>query len=99
MARGQASSPGDTRIAPNGYHYTRTTTKWELTHKLILEEKLGRKLRDNERCRFIDGDRNNLSPDNLTTYEKKERSNGSRRAQLEARIADLQAQLEDLEAT
>lgn len=74
MARGQKSQPGDTRVSLNGYHYTRTATKWTLTHRLIAEFKLGRPLKDIERVRFIDNDRTNLDPDNIVVYEKRQRT-------------------------
>jgi hypothetical protein len=69
--RGNASPVGATRTAPNGYHYTKTEDGWELTHKLVAEEALGRKLASNERCRFKDGDRTNLKPDNIVVYTTK----------------------------
>lgn len=96
MARGQASVPGDTRVAPNGYHYTRTESKWELTHKLVWEEANGRKLADDERLRFKDRDRTNLSPDNIVMFKKRPQSAASRRARLEAKIEAMQAELETL---
>jgi hypothetical protein len=95
--RGKQAKPGDTRTSPNGYHYTRTEAQWELTHRLIAAKRLGRPLNDNERCTFKDGDRTNLSPDNIVVSEKKQKSTASRRAQLEAKIAELQAELESLE--
>jgi hypothetical protein len=95
--RGKQAKPGDTRTSPNGYHYTRTANKWELTHRLVAELTLGRPLRDNERCTFKDGDRTNLAPDNIVVSEKKTKSNASRRAQLEAKIEALQAELDALD--
>lgn len=97
MARGRKSKPGDTRWSPNGYHYTRTKTKWELTHKLIAEETLGRPLRDNERIRYKDGDRRNLSPENIAVYTVKERSGEAKLAALKAKRDDLDAQIRELE--
>jgi hypothetical protein len=69
--RGKASSIGDTRVSLNGYHYTRTETGWQLTHRLVAEEKLGRPLRENERIRFVDNDRTNLDSDNIVVYVTK----------------------------
>jgi hypothetical protein len=71
--RGKASTVGDTRVSLNGYHYTRTTEGWQLTHRLIAEEKLGRPLRENERIRFVDNDRTHLDPDNIHVYETRVR--------------------------
>ena len=96
MARGKASKVGDVRVSPNGYHYTRTETGWELTHRLVAERKLGRKLSPEERVRFVNGDRTDRSPDNLEVYRIKERSKEQKRARIEARIEELQAQLEEL---
>ena len=96
MPRGKKSQIGDTRIAPNGYHNTRTENGWRLTHRLIVEMALGRSLREGERVRFTDGDRTNLSAKNLEVYQALEASKAKRRATLEARIDDLKAQLEEL---
>ena len=97
MARGKRSAVGDTRISKNGYHYTRTRTGWELTHRLIASDKVGRELTPEERVRFRDGDRSNLDPDNIEVYEIRQSSREKKRARLEARIEELQAQLEELD--
>lgn len=97
MSRGRESEVGSTRVAPNGYHYTRTDKKWELTHKLVAETTLGRSLHTDERCRFRDRDRTNLKPDNIEVYKTKTRTVGKRRAVLQARIEELQAELADLD--
>lgn len=96
MARGRKSKIGDTRVSANGYHYTRTKTGWELTHRLVAANKIGRSLSPEERARFIDGDRSNLSPDNIEVYEIRQASKERKRARIEARIEELQAQLEEL---
>jgi hypothetical protein len=96
MARGKQATIGDTRVSQNGYHYTKTPQGWRLTHQLVLEEKLGRPLADNERCRFNDGDRNNRHPDNLSVYKVAEQSKGKRKAWLESKIEELQAELDSL---
>ncbi len=98
MARGTKSEIGDTRVAPNGYHYTRTESGWELTHRLTAERKLGRPLEYNERVRFVDGDRSNYGvPDNLEVYQVRQASVEKRRARLEAKIDELQGQLLELQ--
>jgi hypothetical protein len=98
MTRGVIAQNGDTRISQNGYHYTRTPQGWALTHKLVAEEHLGRKLRHSERVRFKNRDRMDLRWENLSIIEKKQTvSNEKKRAQLRAKIEDLQAQLEELE--
>lgn len=73
VMRGKPSKPGDTRVSLNGYHYTRTETRWELTHRLIAEKKLGRKLTEIERVRFVDNDRSNLDPSNIEVYTKRQK--------------------------
>lgn len=94
--RGQKSEVGDTRVAANGYHYTKTETCWRLTHHIIMEQTLGRKLDPDERVVFKDGKRRNLDPDNLKISIKGRGSLRRKKAQLEARINELQAQLEEV---
>jgi hypothetical protein len=96
MARGQSSKVGDTRVSPNGYHYTRTDKEWRLTHHLLAEKKLGRLLNKDERVIFVDGKRSNLSPDNLKVIVKGSGSVARQRARLTARINELTAQLNEL---
>ena len=97
MTRGKASKVGDTRISPNGYSYTRTKGGWELTGRLVAAKTLGRSLKSNERIRYVDGNRINFDPNNIEVYVTTVKSKASRRAKLEAKIADLQAQLDDLD--
>lgn len=96
--RGKKSKTGTTRVAPNGYHYTKVKDKWKLTHHIVMEKKLGRRLKNNERVYFVDGDRTNLAADNLEVRAVKAKTKESVRARLEAKIEDLQAQLEELDA-
>jgi hypothetical protein len=96
MPRGRTSKDGDTNVSANGYHYTRKDGKWRFTHHLIAERNLERSLHDNESAYFVDGNRKNLSPDNIGIRIKGQVSNGRKKARLEARIAELQAELEDL---
>jgi hypothetical protein len=94
--RGQASKTGDTKTARNGYHYTRTEDRWRLTHHIVAETKLGRSLKESERVTFKDRNRKNLDPDNLIVVVKGATTVARERARLEARIAELQAQLREL---
>ncbi len=87
---------GDTRTSRNGYQYTRTEIGWELSHRLVVERELGIKIRPNERVRFSDGDRTNLSPENLVVYEVKAKTNDKRIAELEAKRDEIDAQIEEL---
>jgi hypothetical protein len=99
VMRGKSAKPGDTRIAPNGYHYTKTKRDgWRLTHHIIAEKTLGRPLKDGERVVFIDKDRSNLEPNNIEVKITGTSSLRRRKAQLEARIQELQAQLHDVES-
>lgn len=97
MARGQKSRPGDTRIAPNGYHYTRTKEGWQLTHRIVVERKLGRGLEPDERVRFKDGNRDNIEATNLEVYKIRQGSLQKRKARIEARIEELQIELKEIE--
>ena len=87
---------GDTRTSRNGYQYTRTETRWELSHRLVAERKLGHTIGADERVRFIDGDRTNLSPDNLEVHKVKAKTNDKRIAELEAKVEDIEAEIEEL---
>ncbi len=87
---------GDTRTSRNGYQYTRTETGWKLSHRLIVERELGIEIGANERVRFADGDRTNLSPENLVVYEIKNKTNDRKVADLEAKRDDLEAEIEQL---
>jgi hypothetical protein len=95
--RGKKSSVGDTRIAPNGYHYTCTERGWELTHRIVASRKLGRELTDEERVSFVDGNRQNIQPNNLRITAVRKGSSDKQRARIQARITELQHQLEELE--
>ena len=97
MSRGKSAPEGATYWSQNGYHYTKRDGKFQLTHKLIMEEKLGRALLESERVRFIDGDRKNLNPDNLKVVTKGNASLSTQLARLVARRDELNAQIADIE--
>ena len=92
MPRGAASKLGDVYTSQNGYHYTRIENGWRLTHQIVAEEKLGRPLKENERVRFIDGDRTNLDPKNLQVVFKRTSSLRARLAKIDSRMAELKAE-------
>jgi hypothetical protein len=97
MARGKAVADGATRVSQNGYHYTKTGGKWRLTHHIVAEQILGRPLREDERVSFKDPkQRLNLEPSNIVISEKGQGSIRRRKAQLEVRIAELQAELDEI---
>lgn len=97
MARGR-KSPVGTETAINGYIYVRLEDgRWEAKHRLVAEEKLGRRLTAREYIRFKDGDRNNLDPDNLEIKLINRYSLIKRREELVKKIASLQEELVELE--
>jgi hypothetical protein len=97
--KGQKSVVGDTRWAPNGYHYTKTPHGWQLTHRLVAEKQLGRKLAEDERTKFIDGDKKNYKdPDNILVYKVRKTTEARKAAQLRAKINELESKLENLES-
>ena len=96
MARGRSATVGDTYTAANGYHYTRTKDGFRLTHHILAEKLLGRPLRSNEMVRFVDGDKKNLTIKNVKVIEKGRSSLRRRKAQVEARIQELQAELDEI---
>jgi hypothetical protein len=96
MTRGSRSDVGETRVAQNGYHYTKTETKWRLTHHIIAEKKLGRPLTEDDRVVFIDGDRTNLDRSNIEVRHRTTKALRQKEARLLARIEELQGQLDDV---
>jgi hypothetical protein len=98
MPRGQTAKVGETNTAANGYHYTRCQEGWRLTHHLTAEKKLGRPLREDETVRFIEPKfkRDPTNPDGIIIQKKGIGSLGARKAQLEVRIEQLQAELQDI---
>lgn len=94
--KGVPSKVGDTMVNQNGYHHTRTEKGWRLTHHIVAEQMLGRDLVHGERVSFIDGNKKNLDPLNLEVTMVKQKSKATKRARLEARILELQAELDEL---
>lgn len=98
MVRGKVAEVGDTTVAQNGYHYTRTEEGWKLTSRLLMEQKLGRPLLKTERVIFKNNNRKDIRPDNLEvrTVTNGTKSLLNKRANLEAKIEELQAQLDEV---
>lgn len=102
MARGSNAPIGSTRVAPNGYHYTKVEDAgdgkpgWRLTHHLVAEKKIGRKIQSDERVSFHNGKRADMRPENIRVSKKGSTSVHRRKAQIEARINELQAELDDI---
>lgn len=100
MARGANKPVGSERISQNGYHYTKTDTGWELTHRVIAErELLGRPLNPNERVTFRNNNRQDLRPENLqvTKINSSLQALYKRREGMIVRLEELQAQIADLD--
>jgi len=92
VARGTESEIGTERISANGYKYRKVDNGvWVLVHRLLAEEKLGRKLNENEYAAFIDGDRTNFDPQNIIVRLRGRASLRRRLAQVEARLAEMTA--------
>jgi len=99
MPRGKASVVGTVTINANGYSQTKTENGWRATHTLILEARIGRKLRAGESARFRDGDKSNLDPENIYLAEHSStRSVQAKIAKLRAEVEDRLALIKDLEA-
>jgi hypothetical protein len=99
MTRGVASKVGDETVNANGYTQVKTEEGWIGKHTLILQSKIGRKLKPGESARFKDGNKANLDPDNIILVEHRSaRSIKAKIAKLEAEIADRQAVIDELRA-
>jgi hypothetical protein len=92
---GRRAVDGDEYTAVNGYKYRKVDGKFRAVHHLIAEETLGRPLTPDDRVGFADGDRSNLSPDNIVVKRKKN-GKAQRIEALETRIKILQEELDDL---
>lgn len=100
MGRGSTAEIGATRVAQNGYHYTkvsdhpRANNGWILTHHLTAEKKLGRSLADDEIVQFVDKKfkRDPYNPDGIKIIRKKTSSLRRRLAVIDSKIEDLKAE-------
>lgn len=97
MPRGQAADVGTERVSPNGYRYIRREEGWRLVHREIAETQLGRSLRTDEYVTFVDGDKTNLSPENVIVQLRGRTSLRRKHAQICARISELEAIRDSLE--
>lgn len=98
MLRGETFPLGYERVAQNGYHYIKTPTGWRLKHHIIAEEKLGRVIDTKiETVKFVDRNRDNFDPDNIIVEPKKGVTREAKKARIQSRIEELQAQLDELE--
>lgn len=98
MARGRNAEPGSTRVAQNGYHYTKCEEGWRLTHHIIAEQEiLNRPLQADEMVKFR-GSKDDLSPENIYVIKKRQSSLRAQIARLEADIEEKTARLTELRA-
>lgn len=100
MPRGQTAEVGTENVNSLGYTQVKTEDRgWVGKHVIILEKKLGRRLLSGERAVFSDGNKTNLHPDNIVlSGTKTQRSIRARIAKLQAEIEDRQALIKDLES-
>lgn len=69
-----------TTIKQNGYiEYTMGPNKGRSVHRVVLEEKLGRRLGSHEVSHHIDEDKSNNDPDNLVAMTRSEHTSLHRR--------------------
>lgn len=98
MGKGRNAEIGDTNVNANGYHHTKTKSGWRLTHHVIAERELGRVIdTSQEQVVFIDRDRTNLDPENISVRPRKN-SRKQRIERLKERIQVLQEELKYLES-
>jgi hypothetical protein len=98
MPRGKLSDVGDTRVAGNGYHYTKTEDCWRLTHHLTAEKILGRPLKDSESVRFKEPKykRDPTNESGIVIVEKRTSSLRRRKHYLQAQIARHLDEIHDI---
>jgi hypothetical protein len=70
MGKGKKAEIGAETVNQNGYTCVKTSTGWRFKHHLIAERLLNRPLTISERVIFADGDRKNLSDDNIKVVAK-----------------------------
>lgn len=101
MARGSTAEVGATRVAQNGYHYTKVEGRgWVLTHWLTMEKHLGRLIDPaKEQCRFKDKKfkRDPYNLEGIMIIKKKTSSLRKRLAVVEDRIRELEAEKKYIE--
>jgi hypothetical protein len=96
MPRGAEAPIGAERVAPNGYRYRKMDYGWELVSRVLMIEKIGRPLREDEYVAFIDGDKTNIVIENLEIRIRGKASLRKRLAQVEARLAEMLALRDEL---
>lgn len=97
MPRGQAARVGDTRVAKNGYHYTKTEDRgWVLTHWLTAETRRGGQIIDPEKemVQFVSPKfkKDPTNPDGVRIIQKNTSSLRKRLAVVEDHIREYNAE-------
>lgn len=91
--KGTKAVVGATGTTPQGYLIEKTADGWQLKHRLVMEEKLGRKLGPRERVYFANGNKQDCRPENLRVEVSSKRTLRS----LERRREKLLEQLKEVE--
>jgi len=90
------SEVGATRVAANGYHYTKEAERgWVLTHWLTAEKKLGRLIDPKQDVvQFVDPKfkKDPYNPDGVRVIKKRSTNRRRRLAVIEDRIRELEAE-------
>jgi hypothetical protein len=89
--------PEDSYTARNGYINWKIGGKWNAAHRFIMEAMVGRRLYPGERVSFKDGNKENLSPDNLRLVSTG-KTKAERVAYLEGVIEAATEELANLQA-
>lgn len=93
---------GATRVAPNGYHYTKVSDEkgqnnWRATHYILAEEMLGRPIRADERVTFIDTSlRSTPTKKNILVVKKRAKTKAAIVAEIRNKIEELKGQLVEM---
>jgi hypothetical protein len=96
VSRGRSKPIGTEHTSANGYLYRKTEYGWVLVHRLIAEEKIGRRLLPNEYATFNDGNRTNFDPSNIVIKLRGRTSIRRRLASIEDQIRELTTLRDDL---
>lgn len=95
MGRGKTAEVGDTRIAKNGYHYTKIEDGWKLTHHLTAAKVLGRPVAANETVKILDKTKP-YDVDQVQVIIKKTVTLRRRKAIIESKMEELRIELEQI---
>lgn len=88
----------DYYVAKNGYVYWKIEGVWDTAHRHAMRAHLGRKLRPGERVHFKDGNKDNLSPENLELKQPGPRSKQGRLEHLQETFRDIWKEMYELDS-